>query len=331
MSLRAQATRGVRRAFTDNVGIKIVALITAIALFSLVRGAEDAQRPVFVDVVPLLPPPSSNKILVSDIPDQVRLTLRGSRSLLNSLRREDLEVQVDLRDTRKEYYYFDPNAFDIPAGLQVVQVAPATIPLTWAAKVERRLPIVARFAGTPGRHLAVRLSSVEVEPSTVLVRGPENEVSSRTNVETGPIVLNDLGRGRHERRVPLERPPPHATYVDEIAVRVAFEIVPETSERVLHEVEVSIVGGNVRAQVRPDRVDVVVQGPPDAVQAVDPRRVIPFVSVESLAPAGGAVSIPVQVRGVPEGVEVLRVDPAEVFVQPLGRGRPAPAPAPAPR
>src|SRR6478609_5916422 len=89
----------VRAMLTENVGLKAMSLVVAVFLFSVVRGAEKAQRSVLVDVVAVLPPETVPRILTSDLPAKVRLTLRGSRSLLNSVRTDDLgPIQLDLSE-----------------------------------------------------------------------------------------------------------------------------------------------------------------------------------------------------------------------------------------
>jgi YbbR domain-containing protein len=309
MAKRSPLTNAVRRFFTENLTAKIVSLVAAIVLFSMVRGSEDAQRTVFSDVVAILPPGDSGKVLLSELPDRVRLTLQGSRSLLNSIRREDLEVQMDLTDTRLRYYYFDPAVFDLPAGVQIVQMAPASVPLTWADRIERRVPVEPQFVGTPEPGLSIT-EPVAVEPRRVLLRGPQNEVDPLASVDTQPIDLRGLAAGEQIRTVRLERPPTHASYVGEPMIEVRFEIVRELDERTFSELPVSIVGP-VRATLRPGVVAVVVRGPRSSVETMEPTQVVPWVDIEDPALTGTIE---------PEGVEIVRVEPPSVLVALRGPG-----------
>ena len=116
----------LRRALTENLGLKILALAAAIGLFVIVSG-EYEQRPVAVDVVVLPPPPSSQKMLVSEIPDQVQVTLQGSRPVLNSVRRSGLPpIQMDLHEGTAHYYDFARN-LEPPAGTSVVEIVPPSV------------------------------------------------------------------------------------------------------------------------------------------------------------------------------------------------------------
>ena len=310
MAKRSPITNALRRLATENVGLKVVSLIAAIVLFSLVRGSEDAQRTVFADVVAILPSVDSGKVLVSEIPDRVRLTLQGSRSLLNSIRREDLEVQMDLSDTRLRYYYFDPAIFDLPAGIQIVQMAPATVPLSWADRIERRVPVEPQFIGTPPSGLALE-EPVSVEPRRVVLLGPQNEVDPLAAIETRPIDLRGIEAGEHVRTMRLERAPAHSTYVGEPMIEVRFRIVRELEERTLESVDVSAVGP-ARATLRPASVDIHLRGGSNALSAIAVDQVVPFVDVSDPT-LSGTIELPVQLRGLPSGVEVTSIEPSSVL------------------
>jgi len=62
----------VQRVVLQNIGLKTFSLLVAIALFTVVHGSEAGQRSLHVPVVALLPPESSGKVLVGEIPDKVK-------------------------------------------------------------------------------------------------------------------------------------------------------------------------------------------------------------------------------------------------------------------
>lgn len=305
----ARVGRAAKGALTHNLGLKIIAIVMAILLFSLVRGSEDAQRSVFVDVLVLLPPPEVGTMLVSEVPDRVKVTLRGSRSVLNSLREEDLEpVQIDLREPSRGYYYFEPDDFELPAGAEVIQLAPASVPLTWAERVVQDVPVLARLGGSPPPGLTAQ--AVDLEPETVRVRGAETEVKELEHVATKPVDVSGLSRGRHERRAQLTEPPPH-TQFDRASVRVILEVTDQEAERSFVDVPVTAVGGEV--QVRPEAVDLTLWGSSASLEQVKREHLVPVVDVTELDPAKGTQPLPVSVRGMPDGLQV-KVVPDTVLV-----------------
>ncbi len=304
----------VRRSLTENLGLKIFSFLVALGLFYVVHGSEDAQRPVFVDVVALLPPVSSGKLLMSDLPDKVRVTLRGSRSMLNALKRDELgPLQVDLRDGSRRYYYFDPTAFDLPAGVEVVSIAPPSVQLMWARRAERRATVVPQIVGRPRAGLVMQ-GEPSVEPGSVLVSGPDHVVQRLATVETETIDLSAFGAGHHERTVALVPPIEHVSYQQAGPVRIAIDLSAEVNERRWRGLTVATVGTAARALLRPTTVDVRLRGSPSVLMDVDADHLVPFVDLTELDATHGATSVRVQLRGAPEGTEIAVVDPPEVLV-----------------
>jgi hypothetical protein len=309
-------TGALRRLLFENFGLKAFSLIASLALFGIVRGAEDAQRSIFVDVVAVVPAETSGRILLSDIPDRVQVTLRGSSPLVQSIRRDDVPpIQVSLEDTTARLYYFDPERIEVPAGVEILQIVPPTIPLQWADRAERSLPVQPTLDGRPANGLMLA-GPPEVRPATATVSGPAPQISPLDHLTTDPIPINGLTAGRYERRVELMRLPPHAEYVGESEVTVGFEIAPQVAERTLPRLEVAVVGGTVR-ELRPGRVRVQLRGAPTVLDGMDPLSIVPYVDVTALPEgATGAQSLPVRVRGIPDGTELVDIEPADVLATP---------------
>ncbi|MCA9583549.1 MAG: YbbR-like domain-containing protein [Myxococcales bacterium] len=304
---------GLRVLFTENLGLKILSLGGAVVLYAYVQGAEDAQRFAFADVIDLHPSAETGKVLVSEVPDRVRLTLRGSRSRLNSIRRSDLSVEVELDPTRR-YYYFDPKQFILPVGVTVEQMAPASFPLTWATVEKRRVPIRPTLKGQLDEGLTLA-GVVFTEPAFVEIRGPRGDLDDIEVLGTDTINLSRLGPGRHERQVNLERLSEHIAHNLDRPVKVTLEVVPEEKEFSVPRVEVAPLGaGSAHIAVRPARVDVVVRAVPAVWETLDAEKVVPWVDLSDPKLAG-VRSLPVQVRGLPKGVTLVRVDPPEVVVK----------------
>mgnify|MGYP006138130429 CR=1 FL=1 len=84
------------------------------------------------------------------IPDKVKVTLSGSRSVLNSIDRVDA-VQVDLTDARP-YFYFEPQSFGLPAGIEI-DVTPSMLTLEWESRSEQKVGVRAQ----QGRQVLARV------------------------------------------------------------------------------------------------------------------------------------------------------------------------------
>jgi YbbR domain-containing protein len=319
MSAAAPETRHwIVRAVTENIPLKVLSLVLSIVLFSLVHTDVDAQRALYVDVVTLMPPSGTNKMLISELPHEVKLTLRGSRSRVSALSRDDLQpFQMDLTDPTRTEFVFDPASFDFGVGVEVVEVTPARVPLTWVASADKRLHVRVPVEGTPRPGFQVS-GMIEVRPGQVLVTGPAEVVLAATEAQTDAINVEGLGAGTHTRWLTLRPLPPHVVYAGGETVEVRITIEPVMSERVLRGLEVSVVGeGDLK--VRPDRVTVTLRGPVGELDTLAVEGVVPYVELSGAGGAGGTLPQEVQLRGVPEGVDVGRIVPDTVLVTRRGR------------
>lgn len=309
----------VVRALTENIPLKLISLALAIVLFSIVHSDVDAQRALYVDVVTLLPPASANKMLVSELPHELKLTVRGSRSRVSGLSRDDLQpLQMDLTDTTNSEYVFDPSALDLGAGLEVIEVTPSRVPLQWVTSAEKRLRVRVPVEGTPKPGFQVRVP-VDVRPEQILVRGPEDAVLGATEAETDPMGVEGLGPGTHTRWLSLRPLPAHITYEGGETVEARVTIEPIVTERTLRGLEVSVVGEG-ELKVRPERVTVTLRGAEGELEAMAVEEVVPYVDVTGAGGNGGGTQPQeVRLRGVPQGVQVERILPDSVLVTRRGR------------
>lgn len=315
--MKKRVRGALRTIFIDDIGLKLISLIASITLFSVVHGAEDAQKSIYVDVISTLPEASSGRMLVSDIPVRVRVTLAGSPAQLNAIRPDDVPpLELDLRDTRRVTYEIDSSDIDVPVGVTVQSVEPHTIALDWVERRERRVRVRPLLIGEPRRGF-VLASPPRVDPEFVTLIGPKREIENLEYAETTEVDLAGLLEGRIERRVRLVHLPEHVIVDGDSAVTLAIDVVPERAERTIARVQVGAVGASARS-IRPGNVTISLFGPPDLVQGLDVDSVLPFVDASSVRQSRVPQMLEVQVGGLPAGIEVRRISPPRVLVTPGG-------------
>ena len=59
----------------------------------------------------------------------------------------------------------------------------------------------------------------------------------------------------------------------------------------------------------------VVAAPERMLEELDPEHVVPVADLAGTDLGAGMVSVPVQLRGLPEGIKVVRVEPHEVLIK----------------
>ena len=266
-----------------------------------------------MSVLSILPPNAAKRQLISQLPAEVRITLRGPRTQLDDLHADDIgALQLDLRSGKDGKIDIDEKMFRIPAGLTVEQIVPSSIEVKWDDVIARSIPVQVPRTGEPAPGTVVK-GLVVTDPVEIQVRGPRTVVDGIKSARAAPFDVTGLGQGVHTLKLPLDKPPSLTSYdVDQVnaSVDIARQLVTKTFSRVKIEVI-----GIPRATTRPATVSVVVTGTAEDVNAISPDAIVPRVEPKAagddLAKPGND-NLPVLVD-VPKGVSV-QVDPPKVVV-----------------
>jgi len=307
-----EVLHAIRLLFTENLGLKAGAIGIAIVMFSLVHGAEDMERSVYVGVVVQPPSDAQNMILVTEIPDRVRVRLKGSRARLNAIRPENLPpVDVELKTKDESRYYLEKEMFDLPTGVSVMQVVPPSLVFKWVPRAIRELPVEVSLDGKlpPGLEWA---GEPEVFPETMDVDGPRDVVNSMRSVRSMEVDVRELEDGVLRREVPLVGAPANTTFEAQ-TVLVTLRVQPKMKERVLSPLRVDAEGVVPRA-LRPRAITARIRGPEAIIDQLNPASVLAIVNLSDTPAKKGALAVPVELRGLPDEIEVIEIEPAMVTV-----------------
>ncbi len=312
MNKVVDALHAIRRFFTSNLGLKASALGIAILMFSLVHGAEDMERNVYIDVVVRPPADAAEMILVTETPDRVRVRLKGSRARLNAIRQENLPpVDVTLKTREEPRYYFEKEMFDLPTGVSVVQVVPPSLTFKWVPRAVRKLPVEVLLDGELQAGLEWA-GEPEVFPDSIEVDGPSDVVNAMRSVRSMEVDVAALGVGVVQREIPLVCPPANTNFEAQ-TVLVTLRVQPKMKDRVLSPLRVDAEGVVPRA-LRPRAVAARIRGPESIVDVLNPASVLAIVNLSDSLVSKGSLSVPVELRGLPDGLEVISIEPSSVTV-----------------
>jgi YbbR domain-containing protein len=293
----------LRGAFTENVNLKLLSFGFALILYSLVHGSQDWQRSVRVAVDTRVPPEAADRVLVTRIPPEVRVTLRGPQSVVEDLKTDDFgSVQLDLHDGTQTRVVFTPQMFHFPAGVKVEQIDPPAIDLSYDERVVRDVPVQVSVAGTPAPGFVVKNVPV-ADPASVRARGPKSDVMVLQHARAEAFDVTGLTEGRYTRTLAIDRPRDDVTY-SMASVQVSLEIAREVAERPFTKIPVAVVG-QLKARTQPAEVDVRLTCPPEILRGLRPEQIVPRVQVTSAA-EHGSVALPVQ----------LSIDKCDVQITP---------------
>ncbi len=175
----------IQRWILHNASLKLIALVSAVLLWTAV-----SRQPV-IEVGYNVPiefheVPEDLEITTEVVP-QAQIRLRGPSRRVRELSAADLHVIVDLGTIRPGERTFDLTATQVhvPFGVEVMQVIPAHIRLTFDRRSSRMVAVHPRVTGSFPTGFGI--VNIKAEPGEIAVIGPERRVAGLDAALTDPI------------------------------------------------------------------------------------------------------------------------------------------------
>lgn len=296
----------------SNWPLKLLALALAFAIWVSVTGENQVVQDVSVPLELRL---SEDRVAASATPTTVTVRLRGGESLMRRLDPVPLAVQVDLSGAplgEQDVQIATTDLVNVPRGVEVEFIDPDRFALVVERRLRRDLAVEVTFLGSPPE--GFHFYGAEVLPDSVVVEGPESELTESDVIRTESIQLN-------ERKEPFTAEVdavPEGAYVRVVDPRpldVRVEVDEAPVERVLEGIRVEVVGAGEGGSASPDRLDVTISGPPALVERIRPEQVRLIADAEGLELSAQGRQVEVRV----EFVEVLARDLPRLAVKSVSR------------
>lgn len=180
--------------------LHLTAILIAIALWLQVHGQGEVS--VSIDVPLQVHGLPAEMMIVNDLPDHVRLTVKGLQSRLKDLRQQTLTMPIDASDISTPGVVvraLQLSSASLPVGLHIEKIQPDRLELQVDRLITRSLPVHAHFELPEGW----QATAVTVDPKQVEMIGPEVWLDSLREVKTTPIRPK-LISGSFESRTGVE-------------------------------------------------------------------------------------------------------------------------------
>jgi hypothetical protein len=294
-----------------NPGLKLLAVAIATVLWLAVTRDQVAERSLRVPLEYQNMP--ADLELTGDPPGNVDVRVRGASSILSRLEPGEVVAVLDLRGARpgQRMFHVLSDEVRVPFGIEVAQVTPPSISLSFERSGSRVVPVRASVDGEPAAGYTI--GRITTEPATVEVIGAASRLGDTNAAMTEPVSVQGATR-RVRDTVNIGVADPGVRLREPRSAVVTVEILPAPIERALHDVEVAIRGTERprRGSVVPPRVTVYLRGNREAVGALTGGQIGVWVDATRLGP--GRYNLPVKVESA-ETVTVLRTEPATVQVR----------------
>jgi len=266
-----------------NLGLKLMAVLLASALWFTVAGEHDVERTMRVPL-DLQNKPALMEI-VGDPPTTVDVRVLGSSAVLNRMDPGEIVAVLDLSTAREGSRLFNMRADNVrsPYGVDVLQVSPSNISLELERSAKRMLKVIPAVEGEPAPGFAV--GPVTTDPAEVEVVGPESHIRDLTSATTEPVMVTGA-RAALDDEVTIGVSDSAVRLSADLKAKVRVQIVPAPLEREVSGVPVRSrnLGTGLTARVQPLVVRVTVRGQREALDSMGAATIDAFIDLAGLGP-----------------------------------------------
>jgi YbbR domain-containing protein len=291
--------------------LKFLSICIAALLWLVVAGDRVVERALQVPIEYQNLPPGLE--LIGDPLETVDVRLRGSSGALGRLQPADTSAVIDLRNARpgRRLFHLTAAQVKVPYGVDVMQVAPATLSIEFENSAVRILNVRPSIEGhaAPG----YEVQNVTSDPPTVEVVGPESSLRGLDEAMTEPISIANESRPVREV-VTVGVADPSVRLRNPQTATVTIQIGPGVATKTLTNVPVTVTNAKsgLRARAAPAAVVVALKGTRDAIQAVTAESVEAHADASGLAAGDHVVEVKVQAG---PGLTVESIAPRSVRVR----------------
>lgn len=158
---------------TRNLTAKVLAVIMALVLWIYVTNEQNPPIETS-QAVPLEVRGVGDSLMAVEMPDSVRVKIRGSRSLTAGLQTQDIQAYLDLKGVGEGRHSARVHVV-VPPSLELVEVQPDKVPVRIDTRVRRVLGLEIRFTGTAAAGASV--AKAAATPDQVTLEGPHSITS----------------------------------------------------------------------------------------------------------------------------------------------------------
>jgi YbbR domain-containing protein len=288
-----------------NVGLKFLSICIAALLWLVVAGDRVVERAIRVPIEFQNLPQGLE--IVGDPMEGVDVRLRGSSGALGRLGPGDTSAVIDLRNARpgRRLFHITATQIKVPYGLDVVQIAPATLPITFENSAVRVVQVRPSVEGRPAPGYEV--GGVTTDPATVEVIGPESALRGLDEAMTEPVSIANATRPIREIvTVGVADPAVHLRSPQTAVVTVQIAPGQETKTLAAVPIEIRNLDNGLRGRTQPPTVAVTLRGTTEALRELTAAAVTVHVDADGARP--GDKDLEVQVQSAP-GITIASVIP----------------------
>ncbi|MGE0615879.1 MAG: YbbR-like domain-containing protein [Bacteriovoracia bacterium] len=293
---------------THNFGTKMISILIAFVLWSIVMGSRPAVRDKEVALKVIT---AEDMVVVSRVPPSAHFRISGPNTLLRSiLSRNDAPIEIDLRNSKPGMisYHLDTDSIQQYSGVKTISVNPSSIDFVLEEVTSKSVPVRLETRGTPeeGFHLVASTFF----PPEVMIRGARSQVEKIGEVATMPVDISKMKQSDNRPYKLDLQSFPHVQSVGEMP-KLTLTLEAVSANFKIRNVPVRVISP-LQSSVNEKSVTVFVRASQEALNTLDQTKV--FAEVDLTGKAKGAHTAPVTVK-LPTNISLVRTQPERVQVK----------------
>lgn len=294
----------------ENLTLKLVALILAIIIWSLVVGEKRSEVRLTVPLE-LRNLPARLEI-TEQTAAQVEVTVRGFSSAVKQLAPDEIDVYIDLSSVVEgpNSFALFPEDIRMPVGATVLQVSPSHIDIILEAVGDKAVAVKPMTRGIPADGYS--LEKVTTEPKVVTITGSRRILNTITQIETEQIAVDNITQDM-VKKAKLKLPAGvRIEKEEERTVSVSIPVTPKMTDVFIENIPLT-VGEDEKRQytLAPQTIAAVIHGPELELSKMSPNDIPVVIETQEL-PEGLSTVQPI--FKLPESMTVKLYYPKPVTI-----------------
>ena len=263
------------RDITSNLGLKITALLIAVAIWLYVSQSQGPEVTKSF-IVPVQTRNLPENIANTTTLPNVTVTLRGSKILLEKIREENINAYVDFLDKKqgKDQVFVK---VDFPQTVRLVDMDPNVVSVDLQKLQEKELPIVVTYYGQAPA--GITLGEAQTDPKRLIIYGPSQGLSNikEVHVKVNRALVKE-GSNRFSMSYDLvdnNGKPVKKSTLEEMKIRPKFDTISvEIKSSSKQDIKTVGVIANTTGTLPTDRVITEIDWAPKSITISGPYATI---------------------------------------------------------
>jgi len=290
-----------------SAGLKLVSINPSMVDLRLERTVEKT-----ISVMPRLPQMPDGYVVKGIAVSPSQIVIRGTESdiakvsgaIVTPTLADLLSGEVKSYDVKLEPQWHDwsdvnviPDKVNLEVEVEIV-------------KIKKEVPIEVPIEGKPNSDYLV--ASIVITPSTVMLEGPKSVLDKIKMITTKPLNIEGI-TDDIERQLSIT-PPEEAVLLGEGVVTVRVTLKQKVAILKYENLDIEVRGRSIYKQweISPNKVDVIVEGPPSIIAALEGKEPAVEAYVDITNIVSKKLSIPVNIETKANGIKVTSLNPERV-------------------